>query len=94
MTYTEYRCILCGVSFNIGRIRTTDEPPNFAWAGHGANWVDALCDDKGKCSTEKTGCFYILRVYNEAQDAETSGSEGYLFFEFEEGQPLWWVNNC
>ncbi|RMZ44820.1 hypothetical protein CA14_011003 [Aspergillus flavus] len=88
MGYTEYVCVLCGVSFNIARIRTPDEPPNCAWAhiGGSQDWVDAWCDGKG-CSTENTGCFYLLRQYDEVDDAEASRTETYLFFDFGEGKP-------
>ena len=39
MTYFEYLCQLCGVSFNICRIRRADEPESAAWAYYGSGYI-------------------------------------------------------
>ncbi|KAE8391442.1 hypothetical protein BDV23DRAFT_171624 [Aspergillus alliaceus] len=87
MVLSQFHCALCGVSFNIARIRTANEPPESAWGSFMSDsWVDAWRDGQGQCSTEKTGCSYILRQYSpvlRTRDADTGIQGDYLFFDFE-----------
>jgi hypothetical protein len=41
MGYSEVVCRICGVSFNIGRIRKADEPPSHGWTKTGdESWIE------------------------------------------------------
>ncbi|KAK2761333.1 hypothetical protein FQN54_001855 [Arachnomyces sp. PD_36] len=59
MGYFEVNCQLCGVSFNISRIRTAEEPKSSAW-GHGmrSRWVDG--GNYYGCQPED-GCTVVFR---------------------------------
>lgn len=84
-------CALCGISFNIGRIRTANEPEEAAWTTWGpAGWVDPLGHDNEHCSTEKTGCFYVVRNCEGFRRGISEGMKAdlwsFMFFEYEEGK--------
>lgn len=55
-------CQLCGVSFNINRIRTANEPREAAWGrGQRSGWIHAFdTEGYGRCSSE-TGCSLVYR---------------------------------
>ncbi|KAJ4128221.1 hypothetical protein NW768_008509 [Fusarium equiseti] len=55
MGYSEVLCHLCGVSFNINRYRTKNEPPEAAW-GSSMNTVVEEDPDDGRCEKR---CFYV-----------------------------------
>lgn len=57
MGYSEVYCHICGISFNVGRIRRPDEPRTAAWTGQGGlpgdtyieddDWRSRQCKDSG-----------------------------------------------
>jgi len=50
--YEEILCRLCGVSFNIGRIRRPEDPPSEGWTstGDGKGFVEGqLCEEEDGC---------------------------------------------
>lgn len=55
MGYSEVLCHLCGVSFNINRFRTENEPPEAAW-GSSMNTAIEEDPDDGRCEKR---CFYV-----------------------------------
>ena len=44
MGYSEVCCSICGVSFNIARIRTPEEPESAAWNGYGPFGCTYVCN--------------------------------------------------
>lgn len=91
IVYPQIPCTLCEVSFNIGRIRTPDEPLETAWGISGRKWVNAMADGEGSCSTEETGCFYVLRnCFNvhRGTDAATRSQHGAVFYDLREGEEV------
>ena len=56
MFYLHRVCKLCGVSFDIGRIRRIDEPEEAAWDSSGSayveeyGWFDGLCQHGSGCT--------------------------------------------
>lgn len=78
MGYSEIHCHLCGVSFNIARIRTIGEPRSHAWKEYGTNqstfiaaneyaWDDKYCNDS-------TGCQIVFREDNIPHEEEISST--------------------
>ncbi|KAI5361115.1 Putative F-box domain-containing protein [Septoria linicola] len=65
MGYSEILCTICGVSFNIARIRRRDEPKEAAWAYNNNTGsfleVDDLPSSFESCGRE-SGCTYYNRI--------------------------------
>ncbi|RFN49779.1 hypothetical protein FIE12Z_5927 [Fusarium flagelliforme] len=55
MGYSEILCHLCGVSFNICRVRTENEPPEAAW-GSSINFEIEEDPDESRCEKR---CFFV-----------------------------------
>jgi hypothetical protein len=68
MGYSEVPCRLCGVSFNIGRIRRPEDPPSEGWrsTGDGKDFVE------GDLGEEEKGCQLVERKsdFHERQSRE------------------------
>ncbi|KAK5720216.1 hypothetical protein LTR15_007489 [Elasticomyces elasticus] len=58
MGYSERHCQLCGVGFNVARIRKADEPENAAWHYYGTDFITDV--DTAECEAE--GCTNIPRT--------------------------------
>ncbi|PLB46609.1 hypothetical protein P170DRAFT_466063 [Aspergillus steynii IBT 23096] len=91
MGYSEIYCALCGISFNIARLRTADEPEDAAWTTYApVGWINPLGRDNGECSTEETGCCYVIRNCEWYKRGISEGMKSDLweimFFEYEEGK--------
>ncbi|KAK1149618.1 hypothetical protein N8T08_005167 [Aspergillus melleus] len=91
MGYSEIYCALCGISFNMARIRTADEPEEAAWSTYGpAGWINPLGRDNVECSTEETGCFYVIRNCEWFKHGVSEGMKSDLwrimFFDYEPGK--------
>ncbi|KAI9043026.1 F-box protein [Aspergillus affinis] len=91
MGYSEIYCALCGISFNMARIRTADEPDEAAWSTYGpAGWINPLGRDNDECSTEETGCFYVIRNCEWFKHGVSEGMKsdlwGTMFFDYEPGK--------
>jgi len=71
MGYSEVLCHLCGVSSNINRYRTENEPPEAAW-GNSMNTV--VDEDPGEGRCEKS-CFYVREGANLQTATRFSGEE-------------------
>ncbi|KAL3452847.1 hypothetical protein BJX65DRAFT_264933 [Aspergillus insuetus] len=78
--YENALCCLCCESIHVYRIRTPEEAEEEI---HG-DYVSAMKDDLGLCSTEKTGCFYVVRstlFMRRGVDEPGEASNGYYFFD-------------
>ncbi|KAI7122572.1 hypothetical protein KC316_g18109 [Hortaea werneckii] len=79
---SERFCQLCGISFNAGRIRRPDEPPDAAWGFYGYNFV-AQPDAQASCQSRS--CQWLERDKSDAEgdalgivgDEETFGELEY-----------------
>jgi hypothetical protein len=61
MGYSEVQCRLCGVVFNIGRLRRIDEPLESGWINTGDwTWFANASDGPANC-TDADGCRYFRR---------------------------------
>ncbi|KAK5102511.1 hypothetical protein LTR70_000367 [Exophiala xenobiotica] len=68
MGYSEIYCHICGVSFNIGRVRAPHEPRSAAWDSSGYRDGDSFVDNRGTDECERnSGC---MRVYREDRAME------------------------
>ncbi|KOC16485.1 hypothetical protein AFLA70_261g001451 [Aspergillus flavus AF70] len=91
---SEFRCALCGTSFNIARIRTINEPFSAAWSNEDPrHFVCALDEDDdknyGDCSTAETGCAWAIRKCEDIRtgtDEQDAPEYRYLFFDMVDGQ--------
>ncbi|RAQ60756.1 hypothetical protein COH20_010907 [Aspergillus flavus] len=91
---SEFRCALCGTSFNIARIRTINEPFSAAWSNEDPqHFVSALDEDDdkkyGDCSTAETGCVWAIRKCEDIRtgtDEQDAPEYRYLFFDMVDGQ--------
>ncbi|KAF2169609.1 hypothetical protein M409DRAFT_52136 [Zasmidium cellare ATCC 36951] len=63
MGYSEQLCQICGVSFNIARIRRPDEPRSAAWIYYGSDFVDA--EGTIQNCGRKSGCMIVDRDLDE-----------------------------
>ncbi|TKA50547.1 hypothetical protein B0A55_12851, partial [Friedmanniomyces simplex] len=73
MGYSERYCQICGVGFNIGRLRKADEPESAAWAGYGSDFcVNTDCSDPCKAD----GCSDIARQSSDTDDLEHIAGPG------------------
>lgn len=66
MGYSEVLCQICGVSFNIGRIRTPQEPRKDAWGNwgppeHPNSFVDNVDYNNSVGCPINSGCMFALR---------------------------------
>ncbi|CAK1359021.1 hypothetical protein CB0940_05292 [Cercospora beticola] len=63
MGYSEVLCTICGVSFNIGRVRRKDEPKSAAWDCYNApnSYQEADVPDGFSECGETSGCTYYSR---------------------------------
>ncbi|KAF4452364.1 hypothetical protein F53441_4773 [Fusarium austroafricanum] len=68
MGYSEIYCHICGVSFNINRGRTDEEPRSAAW-GDRCDFVSGFA--RGNCP-DKGGCFFVQRDLNGDQSTLAS----------------------
>ncbi|KAK5126435.1 hypothetical protein LTR85_010671 [Meristemomyces frigidus] len=79
MGYSEVLCHICGVSFNIGRIRRSDEPRSAAWAGSGGrddSFVDGGRNSHiGECHRD-SGCMFTIREVVDASIGYTLDKRG------------------
>lgn len=65
MGYSEVLCHICGVSFNISRTRTQNEPRSAGW-GHGWGYLNLR---PGPCP-EESGCFWVNRHADGSRHSE------------------------
>jgi len=75
----QVHCHLCGVSFNIGRIRRADEPKEAAWGGEYSHYPGTFVDHRqssryGRCGPE-TGCCLAVRTPEGQKEPEEAGVE-------------------
>ncbi|KAE8358214.1 hypothetical protein BDV27DRAFT_169650 [Aspergillus caelatus] len=93
----QFRCTLCGTSFNIARIRTVDEPFSAAWSIEDPrHFICALDDDDdeegndyGDCCTAETGCVWAIRNCQDVRhgtDEQNAPAYKYQFFDMDDGQ--------
>lgn len=63
MGYSEILCTICGVSFNIARIRREGEQKSAAWGyyKHSDSYVSAEEPDAFEYCGKKSGCTYYSR---------------------------------
>lgn len=63
MGYSEILCTICGVSFNIARIRRKDEPTTAAWnyVNEADSFVEADEPDRFEDCGKNSGCTYYSR---------------------------------
>ncbi|GKU20984.1 unnamed protein product [Fusarium langsethiae] len=72
MGYSEVLCRICGVSFNINRFRTDQEPPSAAWSGY--LYVDhSECPDKGGCCFVQASLPPTEQIKYSASEFDNSG---------------------
>ncbi|GAB1201321.1 hypothetical protein APSETT444_010712 [Aspergillus pseudonomiae] len=93
--FAQLPCTLCGISFNISRIRTIDEPYSAAWSAEDSTqFVCALDDydddgnDCGQCITAETGCVWVVRNSQTIKNGIDQSEEPqyrFLFFEMDDG---------
>ncbi|KAI7223503.1 hypothetical protein KC333_g455 [Hortaea werneckii] len=60
---SERFCQLCGISFNAGRIRRPDEPPDAAWGFYGYNFV---AEPDAQASCRSRSCQWLERDKSDA----------------------------
>lgn len=78
MGYSEILCHICGVSFNISRIRTEHEPPSAAWSNTGDGVEPFVTTNESlelsRCVVDD--CYFVRRSRDESQDdrEQTPGS--------------------
>ncbi|KAK5739442.1 hypothetical protein LTR17_005347 [Elasticomyces elasticus] len=70
MGYSERHCQLCGVSFNVARIRKADEPESAAWGNYGIDFMTAA-DAATACEIE--GCSNIPRPEHPDPNVSAAG---------------------
>ncbi|KAI1845693.1 hypothetical protein JX265_014072 [Neoarthrinium moseri] len=60
---SQLRCNICGVSFNIGRVRRPDEPPAAAWDGFSTGYVLSYSSQflEGSCP-KSAQCMSVFRI--------------------------------
>ncbi|KAE8406853.1 hypothetical protein BDV37DRAFT_291569 [Aspergillus pseudonomiae] len=95
MGTSQLPCTLCGISFNISRIRTIDEPYSAAWSAEDSTqFICALDDydddgsDCGQCITAETGCVWVVRNSQTIKNGIDQSEEPqyrFLFFEMDDG---------
>ncbi|KAI0167625.1 hypothetical protein BJ166DRAFT_520332 [Pestalotiopsis sp. NC0098] len=101
MGYSEIACQICGMSFNVGRLRKTTEPRSAGWdsSGYGSSWFNRRHSDSSRFCPESAGCMVVRRMrrgQNEEKPedaiADEEGEdededEDYMAQSFEETDP-------
>lgn len=78
MGYSEVYCHICGVSFNIGRIRKPDEPPSSAWDNTGYStglFVRSPTPEASRSCPQEAGCLVVRRDMDEIYARHTGRYE-------------------
>ncbi|SPN98443.1 uncharacterized protein DNG_01487 [Cephalotrichum gorgonifer] len=91
--YQEVCCQICGVSFNISRIRHLEEPFSSSWCGQDdAGWNFATLPTSfvyaNRASFESCGeCFAVERVETPIEEADHDSGSEYAYESYQESEP-------